>query len=213
MCMHTCAASCTHPMDHNYTMPYRIAGGTLASSSADKTVRLWAPRRRAAAPPPHEASTPAAASPSGPAGPSPAPQPPLPQQQQQQGMTNDYSCVGVLEDSHSKTIRSCSWSHDGRHLATAGFDGVTAIWERQGGAWESVSGYAPAAACQFGGGGCFIIVGVTIRSVIGCVIPLLPSTPAPRGNLKRTVPTLPCYLVHVIRGLPGCWGLSVWGVF
>ncbi|GBG00551.1 hypothetical protein Rsub_13247 [Raphidocelis subcapitata] len=88
-------------------------GSTLASCSADKTVRLWAPGP--GAPPLAAAGAGAAAA------------------------VAPLVCSAVLEDSHTKTIRCAAWSNDGRHLATAGFDGLTAVWERQGGVWESVA--------------------------------------------------------------------------
>lgn len=57
-----------------------------------------------------------------------------------------FQCVAVLEDMHSRTIRSCSWSPDGRSLATASFDRTVAIWKRRGGSanvaecqWENVA--------------------------------------------------------------------------
>ncbi|KAL4418689.1 hypothetical protein ABPG77_001259 [Micractinium sp. CCAP 211/92] len=50
-----------------------------------------------------------------------------------------WRCVAVLEDTHSRTIRSCSWSPDGRQLATASFDRTTAIWQHSGGIWENVA--------------------------------------------------------------------------
>ena len=97
--------------------PASVPGSALASCGADKGVRIWAP---AAVP---VCSAPACGS----------------DTQQQQQQQQQLGCAAILEDSHTKTIRACAWSHDGRHLATAGFDGLTAIWERQGGVWESVS--------------------------------------------------------------------------
>lgn len=40
-----------------------------------------------------------------------------------------WHCSAILEDVHSRTIRSCCWSPDGSHLATASFDRSVAIWE------------------------------------------------------------------------------------
>ena len=42
-----------------------------------------------------------------------------------------WFCSGILDGTHHRTIRSCSWSPNGRYLATAGFDAVVAIWEHQ----------------------------------------------------------------------------------
>jgi WD40 repeat protein len=50
-----------------------------------------------------------------------------------------WRCAAVLEDTHTKSIRCCCWSPGGTHLATASFDGTTAIWQLQGGVWEEVS--------------------------------------------------------------------------
>ncbi|MCO5593971.1 hypothetical protein L7F22_047990 [Adiantum nelumboides] len=50
-----------------------------------------------------------------------------------------WSCVAVLEEMHKRTVRSCEWSPDGRLLATASFDGTTAIWEDVGGDFECVA--------------------------------------------------------------------------
>lgn len=48
-----------------------------------------------------------------------------------------WRCVAVLEGTHSRTVRSCSWSPSGRLLATASFDRTVAIWEAAGdGGWE-----------------------------------------------------------------------------
>lgn len=42
---------------------------------------------------------------------------------------SSWHCSAILEDVHSRTIRSCCWSPDGSHLATASFDRTVAIWE------------------------------------------------------------------------------------
>lgn len=42
------------------------------------------------------------------------------------------SCVSVLDmDAHKRTIRSVQFAPSGRMLATASFDGTTAVWEKQ----------------------------------------------------------------------------------
>lgn len=45
--------------------------------------------------------------------------------------SNSWECSAILEETHHRTIRGCSWSPDGRCLATASFDATTAIWVRQ----------------------------------------------------------------------------------
>lgn len=49
-----------------------------------------------------------------------------------------WSCKVVLECTHTKTIRSVNWSPGGASLATASFDGATAIWAKAGARWEQV---------------------------------------------------------------------------
>ncbi|XBI12510.1 hypothetical protein VPH35_139376 [Triticum aestivum] len=56
----------------------------------------------------------------------------------------DVNCVrwcpqDVLDGVHERTVRSCAWSPDGKLLATASFDGTTAIWEYSGGDFECVA--------------------------------------------------------------------------
>lgn len=45
----------------------------------------------------------------------------------------------VLEETQTRTIRSCAWSPSGKLLATASFDATTAIWEHIGDDYECVS--------------------------------------------------------------------------
>lgn len=45
----------------------------------------------------------------------------------------------VLEETHTRTVRSCAWSPSGKLLATVSFDATTAIWENIGGDFECVS--------------------------------------------------------------------------
>lgn len=45
----------------------------------------------------------------------------------------------VLDETHTRTVRSCAWSPNGKLLATASFDATTAMWENIGGDYECVS--------------------------------------------------------------------------
>ncbi|CAD7695830.1 unnamed protein product [Ostreobium quekettii] len=49
-----------------------------------------------------------------------------------------WLCSAILEDCHTRAVRSCCWSPCGQYLATASFDATTAVWEEQGGEWEQV---------------------------------------------------------------------------
>ncbi|RWW68202.1 hypothetical protein BHE74_00024292 [Ensete ventricosum] len=57
----------------------------------------------------------------------------------QKGPSGSWDCSAVLEDTHARTVRSCAWSPSGKLLATASFDGTTAVWEHVGGEFECVA--------------------------------------------------------------------------
>ncbi|PON42427.1 IKI [Parasponia andersonii] len=53
--------------------------------------------------------------------------------------TGSWDCKAVLDETHTRTVRSCAWSPSGKLLATVSFDATTAIWENVGGDFECVS--------------------------------------------------------------------------
>ncbi|KAJ0027940.1 hypothetical protein Pint_36003 [Pistacia integerrima] len=53
--------------------------------------------------------------------------------------SGSWDCKAVLDETHTRTVRSCAWSPSGKLLATASFDATTAIWENIGGDYECVS--------------------------------------------------------------------------
>ncbi|KAJ9181398.1 hypothetical protein P3X46_009531 [Hevea brasiliensis] len=58
---------------------------------------------------------------------------------EQSPSSRSWDCKAVLEETHTRTVRSCAWSTSGKLLATASFDATTAIWENIGGDFECVS--------------------------------------------------------------------------
>ncbi|KAM0977810.1 hypothetical protein ACFX13_014121 [Malus domestica] len=58
---------------------------------------------------------------------------------EQNPSTSSWDCKAVLDETHTRTVRSCAWSPSGKLLATASFDATTAIWENVGGDYECVA--------------------------------------------------------------------------
>lgn len=57
----------------------------------------------------------------------------------QSSSTGIWDCTALLDETHTRTVRSCAWSPSGKLLATASFDATTAIWEHIGNDFECVS--------------------------------------------------------------------------
>ncbi|KAJ7524171.1 hypothetical protein O6H91_18G080600 [Diphasiastrum complanatum] len=50
-----------------------------------------------------------------------------------------WTCQAVLDESHSRTVRACDWSPNGKLLATGSFDATTSIWEHVGGEFDCIA--------------------------------------------------------------------------
>jgi WD40 repeat protein len=58
---------------------------------------------------------------------------------EQSSLSRSWTCKTVLEETHTRTVRSCAWSPSGQLLATASFDGTTGIWKNYGSEFECIS--------------------------------------------------------------------------
>lgn len=51
-------------------------------------------------------------------------------------------CTGILEDTHTQSVRSITWSPNSQYLAAASFDGTVSMWQMQNNnEWENVYYY------------------------------------------------------------------------
>ena len=55
--------------------------------------------------------------------------------------TNQYEKYQYLNGIHTRTVRRVAWSPDGLKLASAGFDGIIAIWsnEEDNNEWDCIA--------------------------------------------------------------------------
>jgi WD40 repeat protein len=52
---------------------------------------------------------------------------------------SNWTCIHVLEGTHERTIRSVAYSPLGDQLATAGFDAITGIWEKESNEYHCIA--------------------------------------------------------------------------
>ncbi|KAJ1993246.1 Cytosolic iron-sulfur protein assembly protein [Coemansia spiralis] len=95
--------------DRVWQVSWDPSGLRLASCSGDKSVRVWGP------------------------------------QTQSRFFTENgnaghaWECVDTIDNAHKRTVRSVAFAPTGKALATASFDGTTAIWEKEDGIYECVA--------------------------------------------------------------------------
>ncbi|KAI9146321.1 WD40-repeat-containing domain protein [Paraphysoderma sedebokerense] len=102
--MATTIAELTGHTDRVWQLSWHPNGSLLASSSSDKSIRLWHPTKPIRTIDNSEPSTPLSQVP--------------------------WQCASTLTDGHKRTVRSISFSPDGNLIASAGFDATIGIWEK-----------------------------------------------------------------------------------
>lgn len=53
--------------------------------------------------------------------------------------TTALTCVHVIDEGHSRTVRCCEWSPCSRYLATASFDGFVLVFAQAGQSWTQIA--------------------------------------------------------------------------
>lgn len=92
--------------DRVWHVAWSPCGRLLASCGADKSIRIWSPLPRA------------------------APSSTLAPSQTTIDFDAEWVCVATLEDTQSRTVRSCEFSPCGSYLAATSFDSTTVVWQR-----------------------------------------------------------------------------------
>ncbi|KAJ2725981.1 Cytosolic iron-sulfur protein assembly protein [Coemansia sp. Benny D115] len=110
------AAELTGHEDRVWQLSWDPSGTKLASCSGDKSVRIWAPLQNSQFFTTNDRQSSGT------------------MEVDQQPIGSSWSCLEAVDNAHKRTIRSVAFEPTrGRGLATASFDGTTAIWEEEDG--------------------------------------------------------------------------------
>lgn len=109
-------ASLTGHDERVWSVAWSPNGNYLASTSGDKSIRVWARGNTDSS-----SNTESSSSSSSEA-------------------DTKWVCVAKLEGVHTRTVRRVAWSPDGKQFASAGFDGIIGIWRPdETGEWDCVA--------------------------------------------------------------------------